>query len=384
MQQSNARATPGQKPMSANSGDINYTEYYSYSLVATVVYAGAFMEVDPVGVSMDTVEALTVFPGFKFSPTDVELISYYLKRKMDGLERSVEVIPETDIYNFEPWDLPDKSIVKSDTEWFFFCPRGKKYPHGSQNRRTTKMGYWKATGKERDVKSSSEVIGTKRTLVFHIGRAPKGERTEWIMHEYSMKGSPLDDALVVCRLRRNIEFHKAPEPNLAADKHMILPNGPASSGSPSDWDSMIDFYLAGESGKHQEMYRFAPFVPLLVDEYCSEQVHTDEDFFADILSDDIISLDEAVMTGNTPNEVPTLESASMETRLLPLPNMIDKHMASLLEEIPPQEKEGKESSSTEPLSSCFVGLYSIKTVNRVRWDVIIGAVALIAMLFYLE
>lgn len=74
----------------------------------------------------------------------------------------------------------------------------------------------------------------------------------------------------------------------------------------------------------------------------------------------------------------------METRLLPLPNMIDKHMASLLEEIPPQEKEGKESSSTEPLSSCFVGLYSIKTVNRVRWDVIIGAVALIAMLFYLE
>ena len=113
-------------------------------------------------------------------------------------------------------------------------------------------------------------------------------------------------------------------------------------------------------------------------------MHTDEDFFADILSDDIISLDEAVMTGNTTNEVPTLESASMETRLLPLPNMIDKHMASLLEEIPPQEKEGKESSSTEPLSSCFVGLYSIKTVNRVRWDVIIGAVALIAMLFYLE
>ena len=64
------------------------------------------MELDPVGVSVDTVEASTVFPGFKFSPTDVELISYYLKRKMDGLERSVEVIPETDIYNFEPWDLP--------------------------------------------------------------------------------------------------------------------------------------------------------------------------------------------------------------------------------------------------------------------------------------
>lgn len=48
----------------------------------------------------------TAFPGFKFSPTDIELLSYYLKRKMDGLESSVQIIPEVDIYNFEPWDLP--------------------------------------------------------------------------------------------------------------------------------------------------------------------------------------------------------------------------------------------------------------------------------------
>ena len=87
--------------------------------------------------------------------------------------------------------LADKSVVKSESEWFFFCARGKKYPHGSQNRRATKMGYWKATGKERSVKSGSEVIGTKRTLVFHIGRAPKGGRTEWIMHEYCMIGISL-------------------------------------------------------------------------------------------------------------------------------------------------------------------------------------------------
>lgn len=60
-----------------------------------------------------SVEASTVFPGFKFSPTDVELISYYLKRKMDGLERSVEVIPDADIYNLEPWDLPGLSSIDS-------------------------------------------------------------------------------------------------------------------------------------------------------------------------------------------------------------------------------------------------------------------------------
>ncbi|ESQ42187.1 hypothetical protein EUTSA_v10013903mg [Eutrema salsugineum] len=363
------------------------------------MYANAFMEAEAeaVGISKDkaaSVEASTVFPGFKFSPTDVELISYYLKRKMAGLERSVEVIPDADIYNFEPWDLPDKSIVKSDTEWFFFCARGKKYPHGSQNRRATKMGYWKATGKERDVKSSSEVIGTKRTLVFHIGRAPKGERTEWIMHEYCMKGVSLDDALVVCRLRRNKEFNswtsqKPPEPNSAAENHMVLQNGATtssgspfangattSSGSPADWDNMVDFYLADESGEK--------LLTDMAETAKNLQVHTEEDFFADILRDEIIKLDEAVMAGNTPNEVPTLESASMAIRVLPLPNMIDKQMVSLLEERPSQEKKGKESNGTESLSSCFVGLYSIKTVNRARWDVIIGVVALIVMLFYLE
>ncbi|KAJ0244630.1 NAC domain-containing protein [Hirschfeldia incana] len=205
-------------------------------------------------ISTDTsvsVAVSTAFPGFKFSPTDIELISYYLKRKMDGLERSVEIIPELDIYNFEPWDLPDKSVVKSESEWFFFCARGKKYPHGSQNRRATKMGYWKATGKERNVKSGSEVIGTKRTLVFHIGRAPKGERTEWIMHEYCMIGISLD-ALVICRLRRNTEFQgkPPPQPSLSSlDKNTNMQQTETVSESISGWENnMVDYYLSGESG----------------------------------------------------------------------------------------------------------------------------------------
>ncbi|KAE8694456.1 hypothetical protein F3Y22_tig00110783pilonHSYRG00276 [Hibiscus syriacus] len=85
-------------------------------------------------------------------------------------------------------DFPDKSVVKSDNEWFFFCSRGRKYPNGSQSRHATEQGYWKTTGKEHNAKLGSNVIGTKRTLVFHTSRAPRGERTEWIMHEYCIDG----------------------------------------------------------------------------------------------------------------------------------------------------------------------------------------------------
>lgn len=55
---------------------------------------------------MSIAEASSSFPGFRFSPTDVELISYYLKKKMEGCEKCVEVIPEVEICRYEPWDLP--------------------------------------------------------------------------------------------------------------------------------------------------------------------------------------------------------------------------------------------------------------------------------------
>ncbi|GJW17387.1 NAC domain-containing protein [Tanacetum coccineum] len=147
----------------------------------------------------------SVFPGFRFSPTDDELISYYLKKKLQGNDSCVDIIPEVDFCRHEPWDLPALSIIQSENEWFFFSTRGKKYPNGSQSKRATQSGYWKATGKERNVKAGGVTIGTKRTLVFHTGRAPRGERTEWIMHEYCMSDTS-QESLVVCRLRRNGDF----------------------------------------------------------------------------------------------------------------------------------------------------------------------------------
>jgi len=48
----------------------------------------------------------TLPPGFRFHPTDEELVGYYLKRKVEGLEIELEVIPVIDFYKFDPWELP--------------------------------------------------------------------------------------------------------------------------------------------------------------------------------------------------------------------------------------------------------------------------------------
>ncbi|XVF71023.1 hypothetical protein PTKIN_Ptkin12aG0001400 [Pterospermum kingtungense] len=147
-------------------------------------------------------------PGFRFHPTDEELVVYYLKRKINARKIELEIIPEVDLYKCEPWDLPGKSLLPSkDLEWYFFSPRDRKYPNGSRTNRATKSGYWKATGKDRKVNSQMRAVGMKKTLVYYRGRAPHGTRTGWVMHEYRLDEREcesasvgLNDAYALCRV----------------------------------------------------------------------------------------------------------------------------------------------------------------------------------------
>ncbi|KAJ6317417.1 hypothetical protein OIU76_013036 [Salix suchowensis] len=146
-------------------------------------------------------------PGFRFHPTDEELVRYYLKRKVTNKPFRFDAISVTDIYKSEPWDLPDKSKLKSrDLEWYFFSMLDKKYGNGSKTNRATEKGYWKTTGKDRSIRQNSQVVGMKKTLVYHQGRAPRGQRSNWVMHEYRLVDEELEkagiaqDAFVLCRI----------------------------------------------------------------------------------------------------------------------------------------------------------------------------------------
>nr|AXJ94108.1 NAC domain containing transcription factor NAC8 [Fagopyrum tataricum] len=146
-------------------------------------------------------------PGFRFHPTDEELVSYYLKRKVCGKPFRFDAISEIEIYKAEPWDLPGLSKLKSrDLEWYFFSNLDKKHGHGSRTNRATVEGYWKTTGKDRSIQHKSHVVGMKKTLVYHRGRAPRGERTNWVMHEYRLVDEELEkavipqEAFVLCRI----------------------------------------------------------------------------------------------------------------------------------------------------------------------------------------
>ncbi|GLT65538.1 hypothetical protein SLA2020_379660 [Shorea laevis] len=146
-------------------------------------------------------------PGFRFHPTDEELVNYYLKRKINGQEIELDIIPEVDLYKCEPWELAEKSFLPSrDPEWYFFGPRDRKYPNGFRTNRATRAGYWKSTGKDRRVTCQTRPIGMKKTLVYYRGRAPQGIRTDWVMHEYRLDDkefedtSGIQDTYALCRV----------------------------------------------------------------------------------------------------------------------------------------------------------------------------------------
>ncbi|CAM0880627.1 unnamed protein product [Alopecurus aequalis] len=210
-------------------------------------------------------------PGFRFQPTDQEIIVCYLSKKVASAAAAVtSIIADVDIYKFDPWDLPERAMF-GEGEWFFFSPRDRKYPNGARPNRTAGSGYWKATGTDKPILSDAgaRCVGVKKALVFYQGRSPRGTKTEWVMHEYRLlhadagaaRHKPHDsmrlDDWVLCRVRkkgvavapdadresRGPSHAAAPAPAATGDLHV---SNNALGGFSDDWaDGQLLQYLIG-------------------------------------------------------------------------------------------------------------------------------------------
>ncbi|KAK4486402.1 hypothetical protein RD792_009076 [Penstemon davidsonii] len=105
-------------------------------------------------------------PGFRFHPTDEELVDYYLRKKVASKRIDLNVIKDIDLYNIEPWDLQELCRIGTEEEndWYFFSHKDKKYPTGTRTNRATKAGFWKATGRDKAIYSKHNLIGMRKTL----------------------------------------------------------------------------------------------------------------------------------------------------------------------------------------------------------------------------
>ncbi|XP_037446372.1 protein CUP-SHAPED COTYLEDON 1-like [Triticum dicoccoides] len=115
--------------------------------------------------------------------------------------------------DFDCEDIEDVAKL-STNEWYFFSFRDRKYATGLRTNRATRSGYWKATGKDRIIRSPrlsssrsgrAAIVGMRKTVVFYRGRAPNGTKTCWVMHEFRLENphSPPKEDWVLCRV-----FHK--------------------------------------------------------------------------------------------------------------------------------------------------------------------------------
>ncbi|GAB4853069.1 NAC domain-containing protein [Ancistrocladus abbreviatus] len=163
-------------------------------------------------------------PGFRFHPTEEELVTFYLKNIISGKKTHYEVIGFLNIYHHDPSELPGLAKIDGGREWYFIVPRERKHGNGGRPNRTTQRGFWKATGSDRKVVTLSEpkrVIGMRKTLVFYEGRAPRGSKTDWIMNEYRLPDnftSPKD--IVLCKVYRKATSLKVLEQRAAMDEEM--------------------------------------------------------------------------------------------------------------------------------------------------------------------
>ncbi|KAK4375529.1 hypothetical protein RND71_006206 [Anisodus tanguticus] len=175
-------------------------------------------------------------PGFRFHPSDEELITYYLSNKVSDFNFTARAIADVDLNKSEPWDVPgtlpissldsDKSICRK-RQWekrngislaLKIASTQRAFELTSNRSRLL----WKTTDKDKEIYRGGVLVGMKKTLVFYRGRASKGEKTNWVMHEYRLETKlgfkPSKEEWVACRVFHKNSTAKKPQPTSSSQQ----------------------------------------------------------------------------------------------------------------------------------------------------------------------
>ncbi|XP_061364082.1 NAC domain-containing protein 72-like [Gastrolobium bilobum] len=160
-------------------------------------------------------------PGCRFYPSEELLLRYYLTNKnanRDGDFYGSDLITELDLYNHDPFELPDASCFSygyrgSKRHWYCYTVRVVK--DARRVRMKVKTGFWLRKGRVRDVfgNGGNVLLGTRTRFVFYVGNSPKNAtRTDRILYEYALVDHLLG-SFVLCRVFVKEAHHNKNSPS---------------------------------------------------------------------------------------------------------------------------------------------------------------------------
>ncbi|CAN1162121.1 NAC domain-containing protein 102 [Linum perenne] len=208
--------------------------------------------------------------GFRFNPTEQEILGYYLINKVKGEPLPPGVIYDCDLYGDKfPWEIFPRSAANG--RLFAFT----KLKKASTKRvlRTFACGEWRGNtgGEEVMDDAKKKVIGIKKTLSFKVNKsklraggsstststkstaAAKG-CTGWVMHEYSLSGTESD--YVLCEI-----LNKEKKPQMQGSTHqkdsemdersLVIDQCPPPANSGESPSSSSSSFAIGGSGSDE-------------------------------------------------------------------------------------------------------------------------------------
>ncbi|KAJ1262835.1 hypothetical protein BS78_09G140300 [Paspalum vaginatum] len=167
------------------------------------------------------VRQLQFAPGYRFVPSEQDLVNVYLRGKIEGWKNNNlalnNVVNEVAILEWQPGALVEKYKAYGTDKWYFFTIREPSSSNKVKepDRKVRVPGVtaaWKATGRVSaihakpkelgepiDDMSKDGVIGTKRVLIYHSSDAE--EHRKWSMHEYILKGHDAIGQYALCSIQ---------------------------------------------------------------------------------------------------------------------------------------------------------------------------------------